>query len=488
MQSIPEILHVLENLSQSGTNLLSEGLQDEDYQEYSVLKEKISERDKRDARKLKISAQLKSKLFGLIFSFNPSKSKFNLAARKVVEVIRLSAVADLFAILGFGKPAQEVQKSVYSKSKKYDYNKGILNSSRFLFMQEAQAGNRRKALGYYNECLSALQIDTYEIKCQWYSADLRNHFAKSKEMTSEIREKARTYYEELKQLDKQYFSRIFYLQYIVVGIIHFESIFEYEKLCAFLQKNLNEFRDRFPFAVNGIISFQNYLINYSLHIMSLDVAKLNLTSSLEKVVYRSSRWFRIKELNMLYGLRSGDLNLTIDIYNELSQDARYKRISAAMRNRIELLWLYASMSQALQAGRTKGVELLKDVRLGRYLNSIPEFFVDKKGMNVPIIIVQLLYYIILRDLDRLDDRFEAVEKYLTRYMRNDPLYRANSFVKMLLQVPKQNFHPVAVERHANRYYSNLKSLPFLESKHPMEIELLDFEILWEQVMSFLRGR
>ena len=73
-------------------------------------------------------------------------------------------------------------------------------------------------------------------------------------------------------------------------------------------------------------------------------------------------------------------------------------------------------------------------------------------------------------------------------MRNDPLYRANSFVKMLLQVPKQNFHPVAVERHANRYYSNLKSLPFLESKHPMEIELLDFEILWEQVMSFLRGR
>jgi len=334
----------------------------------------------------------------------------------------------------------------------------------------------------------ALKKKSYQIKAEWYNADLRHHFTKYKEITNNIRSKSEKYFIELDEIEKEYWTWEFLINFNTVGIIYFESSFKYNKLCDFIAFNISYLHKMYPELVGARASFTIYYVYYLIRIKEIEKANEQIVLGLDLCLKHTPRWFRFKELKMLNGLRSADTELTVKIFEKIKKVRRYNKLGAALRNRIELFWLYGCIFNALKAGKVEGPKLLKDFRLGKYLNSIPDFTIDKRGMNVPIIIVQLLYYIIMKDLDKLDDRFEAVERYLTRYMKSDPLYRSSSFVKMLLQVPKQNFHHVAIERHTTKFVRNLRSISFLESKHPIEIELMEYELIWDELMDYLRGK
>lgn len=488
MRTLPEFLYALENFSSHGKDLLNRELEESEYEEYVKLKKIIETSPRIDSRKLKVSSKFKSKLFNILFSTPLSKSKYNLTQRNIVEIVKLKAVADILRLLAFSRPSNEIFKKVRAKSMKYEFNDGVLSSVRRLMRHEADYGSRRKAAAYYEDAQFALKKQSYQIQSEWYSADLRHHFSKYKEITRTIREKSKKYFLELNEIPEEYWSWEFLVNFNTVGIIHFESSFEYYKLCDFLAYNLEQFKQRYPELSGPISSVTVYYVYYLIRIKEILKAKEQIEIGLSFCKKHSLRWFRFKELEMLNSLRSADTESSVSIYVKLKSENRYSTLGSAIRNRIELIWLFACIYNALKAGKVEGPKLLKDFRLGKYLNSIPDFTIDKKGMNVPIIIVQLLYYIIMRDLDKLDDRFEAVQKYLTRHMKSDPLYRSSSFVKMLLQVPKQNFHPAAISRHTVKYLKNLKSIPFLKSKQPIEIELMEYELIWDALMDYLKGK
>ena len=490
MRTVPDLIFAIENLILKGQGLDKNVFDEDDIENYDKVKSLVqtAKPGTYDARNLKLNSSLKEKLFRQIFNFIPSKSKYSILQRNVVEIIKKQAIASLFKGLGYSKLSNTIYESVFSKSKKYNYSLGILESSRSLFYRTANDGNLNKAKKYYEECLLALKVTENEIVAEWCSSELRNHFTKTKEITKALETKAQNHFNQLNEVDKDYRSRKFLRDFITVGIIHFESKFQFTELCQFLKNNIQYAEENFSDDISLLKMLRLYNSNYLLRIKDLAAFEKNFAVLFPMIISKSNQWFRIHELKMLYGLRKGDYNLSIKIYNVLKGQTRYKSLNSDMRNRIELNWLYAVISKALLAGKREAKDVLREVKLGKYLNSIPDFYKDKKGMNIAIIIVQLLYYIILKDLNQLDERFEAVEKYLSRYMKSDPLYRSQCFIKMLLQVPKQNFHPVAIERHADRYYWNLKSMPFLESHHPNEIELTEYEVLWEQVMNFLKER
>ncbi len=490
MRTVPDLIFAVENLILKGEPLDDQMFNEEERSNYQKIKNIIGSDKPRgyDSRNLKIKNSLKEKLLRLIFNFIPNKSKYTVLQRNVIEIVKNTAIANLLKGLGYPKLSLSVYDSVYRKSKKYNHQEGVIVSSRSLFYGEANKGNIKQAHKYYSDCIQSLKLIENEILAEWCEAELRSHFIKTKEITSELKEIAAQHFLTLNNVENRFRSRKFLRNINTVGIIHFESEHKYVELCDFLKNNLNNAENHFADDASLHIILRLYSLNYLLRIKDFlsfqEIYKVLLPS----VVPKSYQWFRIHELSMLYHLRKGQYKECIEIFDLLKKQVRFKSLNEDMQNRIELNWLYAVISKALKAGKSDAKNILSEVKLGKYLNSIPDFYKDKKGMNIAIIIVQLLYYIILKDLDQLDARFEAIEKYLSRYMKSDPLYRSQCFVKMLLQVPKQNFHPVAIERHADRYYWNLKSMPFLESHHPNEIELTEYDVLWDEIMHFLKGR
>ncbi len=57
---------------------------------------------------------------------------------------------------------------------------------------------------------------------------------------------------------------------------------------------------------------------------------------------------------------------------------------------------------------------------------------------------------------------------------------------MRIQLPKRNFHKVAVLRHAKPYVDKLATMPQSKSKQFFEVEIIPYEHLWEFVLESLR--
>lgn len=126
--------------------------------------------------------------------------------------------------------------------------------------------------------------------------------------------------------------------------------------------------------------------------------------------------------------------------------------------------------------------------LTKFLNEIPIYSKDKRGYNVSILVVQILFLLRKDDLDAVLDKGDALKIYRSRYLQsNKPHnYRSNLFLKMLQSMIQCNFDYQKTVSITNQLLEKLKGNPNIY-KGPLEtMEVIPFEKLWEMVLSDLR--
>ena len=128
---------------------------------------------------------------------------------------------------------------------------------------------------------------------------------------------------------------------------------------------------------------------------------------------------------------------------------------------------------------------LRNFRLYKFLNDVPIYARDKRGVNISILIIHVLFLLDQRKFSRIHDRVDALNQYCYRYLRRDETFRSNCFIKMLVQVPKAGFNRIRTERYAKPYYQKLLSMPLSESRQGIEMEVMPYEDLWEMVLEML---
>jgi hypothetical protein len=116
----------------------------------------------------------------------------------------------------------------------------------------------------------------------------------------------------------------------------------------------------------------------------------------------------------------------------------------------------------------------KYFRLSAFVNDVPAYSIDKRGMNIPVIIAQILYFIVKRDFDAVHNRMIAIEKYCVRHLKaKDFDYRSYYFIKMLLTLEECGYNKKRVERRIEGFKRKFEQVP-PESKN-LEIEIMPFE-------------
>lgn len=107
-------------------------------------------------------------------------------------------------------------------------------------------------------------------------------------------------------------------------------------------------------------------------------------------------------------------------------------------------------------------------------------------MNISVLIVQILYAVAEKDYKKSSDRIEGIEKYCSRYLKDESTFRSNCFIKMLLQAPQANFHREATRRKAERYAKQLLTMPLDAANQAHEVEIIPYEQLWEMALESLQ--
>ena len=186
--------------------------------------------------------------------------------------------------------------------------------------------------------------------------------------------------------------------------------------------------------------------------------------------------YLVRFYRTLNALRSGEYQTAYDLYKQ-NRRCRFEIVREQFAI-IEAYLCFLACTGYLQFNRP--------FRLGKYLNDTFKAQGDKQGDNVNILIAELLVYL-ARDRGKFIDRIEAIKHYSYRHLNAKDTRRAKWFIKILCLLPNANFHPIALERRAKTYITNLKKHPTRMGEN-FAIEVIPFEKLLDMIITQLKRK
>jgi hypothetical protein len=200
----------------------------------------------------------------------------------------------------------------------------------------------------------------------------------------------------------------------------------------------------------------------------------------------SNNWFIFKEYFLLLAFHTKNYDKAAQTIDKVVLNDQFKY---QMSNRLEKWKIFeAYLYILLKAGLSKspGAKTrLNSFKLSKFLNETPIYTKDKRGYNISILIIQILFLLLEKKYNDITDKFDALERYTYRYFGGDHTNRAYIFLKMILEVERSAFYRektksitdnmlISLSSNQDKYISDLEGL-----------EIVPFTVLWDIVLSCL---
>lgn len=137
-------------------------------------------------------------------------------------------------------------------------------------------------------------------------------------------------------------------------------------------------------------------------------------------------------------------------------------------------------------GKISGVTNAKEFRVNKFLNEVPEYSRDKQGVNIPIILVQILFFLADQNHHLIIDRIDSLKLYAYRYLKKDENFRSQCFIRMLGEMVRAGFKRQGTLFRTKALMDKLKSVPIDSYPATAENEIIPYEDLWEMVLGLLK--
>ncbi len=126
-------------------------------------------------------------------------------------------------------------------------------------------------------------------------------------------------------------------------------------------------------------------------------------------------------------------------------------------------------------------------RAGRFLNQVPIFSKDKKGMNINILIILILDNIRKKLYSKVIDQTESLSRYINRYLLDEEsTFRSRHFLLIIKSLEKGAFQKKEVLEYVQPHLKALEEHPLSEAKQDYEVEVVPYEKLWDFIYNNLQ--
>ena len=317
--------------------------------------------------------------------------------------------------------------------------------------------------------------------------ELTIHYVNNKATKMEVSEQAKVYYgivkpsiERCDSFKVQLFGRL-------IQIFGHSSINDYvttarlcEEAVAFFDKK--DYDSGFALQI-----FYYNLITCYLRLRELEKGQAIINRCQNFVDPKSFNWFKLQELSFLLAMHTAHYDAAAQVLGRVMDNPHLDNQSSQITEIWKIYHAYTHFLIKIGSLPPSTVASHRNAKfkLGKFLNETPVFSKDKRGMNIPILIVQILYALAERDYQQCLDRIEGIEKYCSRYLKQNDTFRSNCFIKMLLQIPVYSFHRERVTRHSQKLYKMLCSMPMEVVNQTYEIEIIPYETLWQLTVNSL---
>jgi glucan-binding YG repeat protein len=437
-----------------------------------------------DRRYRTLKKRFYDRLVNTIFFIDAAKLDLNKYQNAYYDLTKKVTAGDILYKRGQHKSAIYILKKCLPRVERYEFHELKLRVLKILRVHYGAVDVNVKA---YDEYTQNIEHTERALKIEEEAIDLhiraKLSFAKDRTDFSKHYMTSTEYFKHLsKYLGTKYDSVVFQFNVRSLELMMYSAKRELEKEIITCDKAIESLQTRPYYNPNHIHAFNieksaAYLL-LSKHEQGIAAAKEAKKYALSPTGQSRSSFFIL-----LNHLHASQYDQAYDVFREVDESNILKKTPQSIREEWRIANGYFYF--LVEAGRLDVDEIQGKFRLKKFLNDVPGFAKDKRSTNVPVLVLQVLFFIVRQDFDSSAERLRAVDRYNSRYLLKDNTFRSNCFVKMLLCALDAGFNKIATQRKAKKYLKRLAEMPITQVKQNYETEYIPYEKLWEIVISLL---
>ena len=438
----------------------------------------------------KLKTSLRRRLVNSLFFIDVKHPSYAARQRAYYESYRSWAAAKILLGKNARKAGIALCLKILKDAKKYEFNELVMDLARTLRLHFGYRVGDVKKFEFYHELYKEYEEIYFEenLAEELYTRSIME-FVKDKSQKTNQHHQALAKYEKLKPIIQHKPTYRTYLYANLIRLIAYSCINDHNKTIEVCDEVIQFFRNKpYKAKVPLQICYFQKLVCYT-QLKQFKNGKAAAELALKQLEEGNFNWFKYHENYFILSMHTDKYYEAYEILIRVFDHRRFKFLPSSTQEIWRIFDAY--IFYLTEIGLMDATVLKKRKRkfnLGRFLNDTPIFSKDKRGLNIPILIAQILLLIQQSKYDRVIDRFEAIERYCSRYLRKDDTFRSNCFIKMILQIPAAGFHRIGVERKAEKFYKKLVQNPLELSGQSHDIEIIPYENLWSFALNTLDNK
>ncbi|MTB50745.1 hypothetical protein [Lewinella sp. W8] len=435
----------------------------------------------------KLKHELRERLYNTAFFVDAKRSKLSSRREAMVQCQYYHALSWMLGLLGARKNADTLTQKTLKIAGQYEFVHEYLSALTRLSNTLTVEGRENELQKVNEEIITYTEILRKQVLCNIYLKNIQVQYTKNRSSKEYIVKEISGYLQKLEALPESPDTLRSYYVYNILKLYALMAEHKYEQAIEVgspIRERVKNYRylDRVAFYGISVNLTACYIAmkRYEEGAAVLDDLLVQL-----KAVKSSFNWFKAKEMSFMLSIHSRRYDVSRAVFLEVMSSPRFSR----MPEYIQETWrIFAAYKEILvKSGRLseQKVKGKRTFRLRRYLNNVPTFSKDKRGLNVPILLSQIVLLLQTKGYDELIDRFEALAKYRDRYLNPEVNYRSNIFLRMVLEIVKRNFERAEVERKTAKLYGLLTEAPTDVMNQSYDQEIIPYEDLWEIMLDTL---
>ncbi len=439
----------------------------------------------------KIKRRLYAKLSNTALFLDANEPAFTDFQRAYYNCYRELAIFKVLRGRGAGAAAFRLGNRLLRRAIRFELTEIIIMVARELHMFAGTVQDApREAIKYARLVREYLEVLSAEIKAEYCYQDVVR-MLRSRSSRQEVVELAAEYSAELSELVSRFDSYKLHLYAYNLFLLRHELESNYQQMMAQAKEVVAHFEAKKHLVSNtAIFSFLFRMLVAQIQLGKYEDGRQTARQCLDLVQEGTPNWFFSIINYIILSLHSGDYAHARELFERAASHKQFQHQTGRVIEQFRLL--EAMLHYLHKVGKLDAPPMpqgqARKFRLSRFLNEVPEFSKDKRGTNVTILIIQILFLLLDREYELVVDRLESLRVYAHRYLRKDETYRSNVFIKLLTLLPTVRFHKHQAARKAVPLLKKLEEVPLSRSKLGSDIEILPYEKLWEFVVGSLSTR
>ncbi len=393
---------------------------------------------------------------------------------------------------GARNSASKLTLKTLNVAQTYRFSDVTLNCARIL-MNNSSLGGDEKLYDHYAELTKkSLEDLEAEIKAEEMYQRLTITFAMSGMPQDEHTKIAKEYLDSVVDLCKSSDSYNLHFLMFQIWILQTQVTKNYKETIEVCERAEKFLADNPPF--NQKVKLANLAlikINCYLQLRDYENGRKNAEKCLELVQEGSNNWFVFLEYYFLLAMHTENYMNAAGIFLKIANHPRFAFTSSERQEKWKIFEAYLNYifeTENLNKDLLSNDSNKRKFKLLKFLNEVPNFSKDKKGYNVAILVIQILYMLEKGDYTGIINRSEALNVYCSRYLRKDDTYRSSCFLKMLLTMEKEDFNYDRTKQMAQKFYRKMAEGDQEGNNTVYEWEIIPYEALWEKVLNRLKNK